>query len=180
MPASADHYWQTVADIYASTSDNVVEPWYDWWPSRPAQDLPIALAAGALLEIGARENANLKLAHSRTRASHGALVPTLPAGSRSEIAMPLIPVSITGTGKVAIAGSALEIGEQTTAPWLHAFGAASVIIEVLESATPIRIEYLLNDTRFGLDQLQSVQVEHDGDKAAVSLAYSSATIGAQR
>lgn len=155
VPAGEVRYSDYVAGIYASP-DNVISAGYAEVPGPTAVDAPLQLPVGASLSLGLREPSELLSLYGTPLQRNGALRISLPRGTRTTLTMPLLPVHAVGVGRLGIDGVPYDIGSGALAERLRTFDDPVNAIDVLDASTPLHIEYLLNDERFHLGQLDAV------------------------
>lgn len=158
VPAADNRYSPYVANIYATADDNLVSLWYDDIPYALPAGPPVCMPAGASITLGLRASPFVVTCYGQPLARQGALQLTLTAGRAAVIDMPLVPLDIAGTGTVRIDGVDYPVGGEALRSRLLGFEEPVVAIEVVQSHSPLTIEYLLNDTRFQLQTIRRVDV----------------------
>lgn len=152
-------YNALVADIYATTQDNVVETWYDG-PDQPL-DGTVRLPAGASLTypgvwhdapVGYDSGATHAVANFR----HAVL--DLPASHRGPVALPWLLVSIQGTGRVRLSGKDYPLGDPALLKVLRDPVAVHHTLEVLETSGELRLVFLVNAVRHDMTPETEVAV----------------------
>jgi hypothetical protein len=163
-------YSQEVADIYGSVQDNRVAPAYDDPPYPQPAGMPLQLPPRAAATIGRLRQPWLHTMYDMPLEAQGALRLALPAGTKARLTLPLLPLRISGAGVVAVNDFTAEVGSGSLDARLADFESPITSIEVLRADDDLQIEYLLNDTRFGLSAVRSAEVGSSG-ASAVSIEY---------
>lgn len=170
-PDDEVRYSALVADIYSSTADNSVSPGYDEIPYAPPSGRPLLVPAASTVTIGLRSEASVVTYYGEMLPRQGCLRIDLPPGPDRVLDLPLIPLRIAGAGGVRVDGEAYLVGSEALRQRLTAFEQPVNRIELQSSTSPATIEYLLSDSRFRLQSLQSVEPTQ-ADPGAFAVTYS--------
>jgi len=164
-------YSALVADIFSSVADNSVSPGYDEIAYAPPSGRPLLVPAAATATIGLLSSATVITYYGRTLPRQGCLRIDLPPGPGRLLDLPLIPLRIEGTGSVQVDGATYLAGSEDLQQRLTAFEQPVNTIELPDGTSPASVEYLFSDSRFRLQELQTVE-PIDAERGAVAVAYS--------
>jgi len=120
LPRSHVGYSQLIADIYASTDDNAVEPWYMASPLDPFGHLFTVPAGGWIEIVGAPSEGVRSSADPSVTVPLAPVRMWFPPGYVGQVELPLLLVNVQGEGgRVHMLGQSLDVG---------AGGLASVLL----------------------------------------------------
>jgi hypothetical protein len=151
QPESASAYWQEIADIYGSTSDNTVDDYDLEGPDRLSGQ--VELPAGARITYPGKWSDGLIGAEASQiypAPAYAQLKLDLPAGYSGVIQLPFVLWDSTGEGQVTISDQVFAIGSTELTDRLHSWSALPTGI-LLRADSPVSLIFLVNPLRFGME-----------------------------
>jgi hypothetical protein len=149
-------YRQFIADIYATTGDNWVEPWYDSGAPPVRGSLVLPPGASAVFPGIWAEGVTDRLGDPVPVYSTIRLI--LPRDTRQVVPLPLVLRAVRGDGTVVVANRAYSISSPTFQNLLVANPIFLSDIEILDATTDIELVLLLNPLDAALMPLTTVRL----------------------
>lgn len=136
MPSSSDKTeWSVVADLFGSTGNNFVEPWYAGEFADPLK-ADFVIPAGAYLEAGPALRYEMPTIEPTTKAITGAMRLWLPPGYKGSLPLPLLLADAQGDATVRFDG----------AEWQRGRAGLNGDVEVTATGLAGRVATYFNDT----------------------------------
>ncbi|MBL8346490.1 MAG: hypothetical protein JNN03_13690 [Rubrivivax sp.] len=145
--------------LYATDSDNHVEPWYDEVPVIAFDPEPFVLPPGARLVIDAQgHSTSVKSWNGLTAPRAASIRLELAAGWSGTIRLPLIISAAHGSGLVRLEDRIVALGSLELEQHLALRDRAVNSLEVVRAEAGDQVTLLVNQSRFRLDELRDVRV----------------------
>lgn len=154
----APAYSQPYVDIYASTHDNWVEPWYDEVPEVGTSEPPLLLPPGASLHIAQGLKLDKLSFNGFSVPRAGTVGLQLADGWQGTLDLPLLVVDILGAGRLRIDGKEFDAGSAALQERLADRARGVVNVSVMQAERGLTVVLAVNAQRFELDQLRTVEL----------------------
>jgi len=143
LPANTYYGYQPfIAEIYASTEDNMVWPWYD--EASPAVSGTFTLPPAAKIKFPALWTDVIKDSTNSRPIVYATAKLVLPVGYAGTIRLPLVARAIDGKGRVRVLGRDYEVGSAALDEVMARYWQFIPSVDVLATEEPIGIVMLVN------------------------------------
>lgn len=158
-PSMPYAYSQEMADIYLRKESNEsTTP-----PSQQGDvskfDHPFSLPPKAYLEFPVQTDLRLRSIYDTDIPSYGLMKLVLPKDWSGSVKMPFVIISINGSGSVSLNNEVFEIGSPAINDLLNDRSAFIYETLIINSFTDIEILFLVNTTRFNIDNISSIEIK---------------------
>jgi len=155
-PAPFYGYEQFIADIYSTSDNNWVEPWYE------SGALPVsgtfALPPSASLHFPGTWVSSVVDNLGEQVPAYATVRVTVPLTTRQVLRMPLVLLAIRGEGTIRIAAQDYLIGSPALEELLQSNRALVPDVEILDATTELELVMLLNPKDAGITELTMVRL----------------------
>jgi len=171
-PPTPYAYTQRVANVYSS-GHHRIEPLYHHQADVPKYDHPFSLPPKAYLEFPAEIDHTLKSALGTDVPSYNLMRLVLPKGWSGSVKLPLVFVTISGSGSISLNEAVYNLDSPEIAKRMiiKKYKPKYIYqVSVNESLSDIEILFLVNKTRFDLDNISSFEIK-GADSNMLSVVY---------
>jgi hypothetical protein len=152
----APAYLPFIADLYATTQDNWIEPWYHEVPALSFDPAPFTLPPGARFTIAAGDRTPVASYNGIAAPYAATLQVELTAGWTGSLRFPLLISGATGKGLVRIDDQIVRLDSDAFTSHVAARAAPLTALEFVRSEVGDRLTLSVNEQRFRLTDLDTV------------------------
>jgi hypothetical protein len=158
-PSMPYAYSQQMADIYLRKDSNQIATSPSQQGDVPKYDHPFILPPKAYLEFPVQEDRRLRSIYDTDIPSYGLMRLVLPKDWSGSLKMPFVIISINGSGRISLNNEVYEIGSSAIGNLLNDRSIFIYQTSIVNSLTDIEILFLVNETRFNIDNISSIEIK---------------------
>ena len=162
-------YTQEIADIYSNIDYRRIEPGFYYQVDVPKYDHPFSLPPKAYLEFPVKVDRKLKSSSGTDVPSYNLMRLVLPKGWSGSVKLPFVFIAINGSGSISLNNAVYNLDSPDIGNQLITDGYIYQA-SINNSLTNIEILFLVNETRFNLDNISSFEIKSD-DLNMLSVVY---------
>jgi hypothetical protein len=162
-------YTQEIADIYSNIDYRHIEPGFYYQVDVPKYDHPFSLPPKAYLEFPVKVDGKLKSSSGTDIPSYNLMRLVLPKGWFGSIKLPFVFIAINGSGSISVNNVVYNLDSPDIGNQLITDGYIYQA-SINDSLTNIEILFLVNETRFNLDNISSFEIKSE-DLNNLSVVY---------
>ena len=162
-------YSQIVADIYSSIYNRNIESFYYQQVDVPKYDYPFSLPPKAYLEFPVKVDRKLKSSSGTDVPSYNLMRLVLPKGWSGSVKLPFVFLAINGSGSISLNNAVYNLDSPDIGNQLIIDGYIYQA-SINDSLTNIEILFLVNKTRFDLDNISSFEIKSN-DSNMLTVVY---------